>query len=185
VTMGLGLMNRAMPGASPRLLGWSLVFSMALLVAARRWLIRVEVDGVSMQPALRDGDRVLALRLGTHFVERGSVVVARPPSPWAELAERSTNCGRPGTGWVIKRVAGRPGDPTPQVTLPGAQGPDGVIAKGPVPRGHYYLLGDAQACEDSRVWGYVPADRIVGPVIMALGHGSRRDHATKRREDSA
>lgn len=94
-------------------------------------------------------------------------MVALMPSPWRErvLAKRIDDCGRPTTEFVVKRLAAVAGELTPQVTLPDASEGAFALLQGPVPQGYVYLLGDALACEDSRLWGYVPADHVIALVV--------------------
>ncbi len=148
------------------------------LVAARRFVLLVEVQGDSMLPTMSDGDRALAVRTGSRLVRKGTVVVARSPGSSDSSSEDPfDDCGRPTTPWVIKRVAALPGDPAPSVTLPYATAPDPHAALAPIPAGHYYLLGDAAACIDSRIWGPLPADQILGPVLI---HWRRSLEPSKR-----
>jgi signal peptidase I len=90
------------------------------------------VDGLSMAPTLHDGDRVLVRR--TRKVRRRDIVLIAMPA-----------------GWILKRVAGLPGDAG-------------------VPPDAYYVLGDnADASIDSREFGCVPAAWIYGVVVRRLG----------------
>lgn len=114
----------------------------------RRWVL-VKVEGVSMEPALRDGQEVLAKR--TRRITAGDIVVVAAPDPqlgWAELK-------RAKAPWWVKRIAAGPGEP-----MPGSGEP--------VPPGHYFLLGDNPAGEDSRRHGPCPANLIVGSVIRSF-----------------
>lgn len=125
----------------------------------------------------RFSDRVVANRLAYRFgdPERGQIVVFTTP----EAAER---CG-PGLGGSIfvKRIIGLPGE---RVSVK-----DGVIhingdrlaepyveparrghVDGSWPRigpGHYFVLGDnrVHSC-DSRTWGTVSRDDLIGPVML-------------------
>jgi signal peptidase I len=125
----------------------------------RRWVL-VKVEGVSMVPALRDGEEVLAKR--TRRIKTGDIVVAAAPDPqlgWAEarrapsakLASRKSAS----SPWWVKRVAAGPGEP-----MPGSGEP--------VPPGHYFLLSDNPAGEDSRRHGPCPGNLIVGSVIRSF-----------------
>ncbi|WP_051703893.1 S24/S26 family peptidase [Glycomyces sp. NRRL B-16210] len=111
----------------------------------RRWVL-VKVEGVSMEPALRDGAEVLAKR--TRRVAVGDVVVVAAPDPdlgWAE--ERALRAP-----WWVKRIAAGPGEP-----MPGSGGA--------VPPDHYFLLGDNPAGEDSRRHGPCPAALVLGVMV--------------------
>nr|WP_277605539.1 S26 family signal peptidase [Glycomyces sp. L485] len=107
----------------------------------------VNVDGESMEPALRDGDEVLAKR--TRRIEVGQIVVVAAPDPllgWAEPPKK-------GRGpWWVKRVAAVAGEPMP--------GSDETV-----PPGHYFLLSDNPVGEDSRRHGVCPARMIAGVMV--------------------
>jgi signal peptidase I len=114
----------------------------------RRWVL-VKVEGVSMVPALRDGEEVLAKR--TRRIKTGDIVVAAAPDPQLGWAEAK----RAAAPWWVKRIAAGPGEP-----MPGSGEP--------VPPGHYFLLSDNPAGEDSRRHGPCPANLIVGSVIRSF-----------------
>jgi signal peptidase I len=121
--------------------------SLGLLVAgcaaaARAGLLIVTVRGDSMAPAFHHGDRVLAIRRRVGRVRQGAVVVAHLPE--TVVPERR----------LLKRVA----------ALPGEIGPDGVI----VPPQHVFLVGDGKGSVDSRDFGPVAADSLIGTVVMRL-----------------
>ncbi|MEY9933060.1 signal peptidase I [Catenulispora sp. GP43] len=128
--------------------------AIAALAKARRHVV-VTVEGTSMAPTYRPGDRLLVRRCGLDGVERGqAVVVLRPDlvTGW-KVADRAG--GMPGDSpWFVKRVTALPGDPIPD---------------GSVPPDHLYLLGDNPASEDSRRWGCCPGERVVGVVVRELG----------------
>ncbi|RRS00354.1 S24/S26 family peptidase [Glycomyces terrestris] len=114
----------------------------------RRWLL-VTVEGDSMEPALKDGDEVLAKR--TRRIAAGDVVVAAAPDPrlgWAEAR-------RAKAPWWVKRVAAGPGEP-----MPGSGDP--------VPPGHYFLLSDNPAGSDSRRHGPCPEKMIFGTMVRGF-----------------
>ncbi|MFC3491405.1 S24/S26 family peptidase [Glycomyces rhizosphaerae] len=114
----------------------------------RRWVL-VKVEGVSMEPALREGQEVLAKR--TRRIAAGDIVVVAAPDSqlgWADLK-------RAKAPWWVKRIAAGPGEP-----MPGSGEP--------VPPGHYFLLSDNPAGEDSRRHGPCPANLIVGSVIRSF-----------------
>jgi signal peptidase I len=125
------------------------------------------VEGLSMVPTLDDQDRLivnkLLYRLGDPRV--GDIVMLKYPED-------------PGTAFV-KRVVAGPGDEIKsengRVFRNGVPIPDDFIAEeyrshdtwGPevVPRGYYFVMGDHRNnSSDSRVWGCVPKDYIMGKV---------------------
>jgi len=140
-------------------LGW--------LLAQRRRLVAVDVVGESMVPALAPGTRVLVRRRSLAGIRVGDVVVVEQPAGrdhrWAPTAGRIAD-----RRWMIKRVAALPGDPVPAEVADAV----GAAAGARVPAGCLVLLGDnPSASSDSREFGFVPADRLLGvaplPVIKA------------------
>lgn len=117
---------------------------------AVRWLWQVRldryvVDGWSMWPALRPGDRLLILRgaYGRRLPRHGDLVLARPVA----LHGRA----------VLKRVAG----------VMRTEG-DGHVSR-------VLLLGDNEgASTDSRQFGAVALADIKGRVLLRYGPESRR-----------
>jgi signal peptidase I len=142
------------------------------LVRLRRGVLRVKVVGWSMQPALGPGDEVLARRVPVESLAVGDIVVlAEPrstsnPRPAGAGGEQPLtrafrdHPARPGAAsgqLIIKRIAGVAGEIVPVIDLE------------PVPDGTVALLGDnLTASVDSRHFGAVPADRILGRVVRHL-----------------
>jgi len=131
------------------------VMAAAVAIAlVRRRLVVITVQGISMLPTYRPGERVLVRRAGLDRVRRGDVVVVREPED-----------DRPaGTGWMIKRLAAVPGDPHPAGDLPaGATEQD-------VPAGLFAVRGDnTGASYDSRYFGFLPASDLLGVVTRRFG----------------
>lgn len=138
-----------------------------------------QVNGQSMDPTFHHAEYVMTDKLSYKFgsPDRGEVVVFEAP-PAANCPEGS-GCD------FIKRVIGVPGD-TVEVrdshvyinnvmltetyladtveTLPGAFTNHGPIV---VPPGNYFVMGDnREHSSDSRAWGPVTLDRIVGKVFF-------------------
>jgi signal peptidase I len=125
------------------------------------------VYGQSMQPNLHTNERLVVEKLGYRFhgPRRGDVIVLHDPSGSSEL--------------LIKRVIGLPGE---RVTIAdGRVFIDGVGLAEPyldqgtqsqarswlVPPLHVFVMGDnRQASRDSRSFGSVPRDQIVGRALF-------------------
>jgi signal peptidase I len=166
-----------------RLVSWCAVVTLgAVGVWLRRRFVVVTVDGQSMEPAYRAGDRVLVRRKPLRDVRRGQVVVVEQPvtfhgstAPigavpvqpgvegivmWRSLGRRVSR--RP---WMIKRAVAVPGDPVPPEL--GHALID--VAGTPVPPDRLIVLGDnAEVSVDSRSWGFVPGDRVLGVALRRV-----------------
>jgi signal peptidase I len=151
------------------------------------------IPSESMVPTLEIGQRVLVNRVGLRFgdPERGDVMVFKPPQgaddnmcgvshPAQQPCPRST-LGKSDTNF-IKRVVGLPGD---RLAVKGGRVYiDGKLQKEPfirpdtqcglcnmpeeivVPDGQYYMMGDNRgASADSREWGPVPKDNMIGKAF--------------------
>ncbi|MGK5554646.1 S26 family signal peptidase [Actinomadura kijaniata] len=123
-----------------------------LALAARRGLLLTTVDGASMEPALRSGDRILVRR--TRRVRRGQIALLHP-------ADRP-----PATTLLLKRAVAVQGDRLPPVWAD----PDVARIGGTeVPRGSVVVLGDNRPTSwDSRHFGHVPREHVVGVMLCRL-----------------
>lgn len=129
----------------------------------------VVVDGESMSPALRDGDRVLMLRRVLWLRRRrGQIVVVRPSGAESGVDDDETR--------FIKRLVGLPGD---RLTTRLEElnewlredharhyDRDGKRTWD-VPSDHIFVRGDAPG-SDSRAWGPIPSSAVEGVVLLAL-----------------
>jgi signal peptidase I len=124
------------------LVALALLAGAAVTAARRARLEPMLVEGSSMLPTLRPGQRIAVAPL-RRPPARGALVVLRRPADGLE---------------VVKRVAGLPGERARlhgglEVTL----GPD-----------EYFVLGDNPAAStDGRAFGPVPAGALVGRVRFA------------------
>ena len=129
----------------------------------------VTFEGVSMQPGIRDGDRLTLVRFdrGAEFeVRRGDIILF-------------LHRGDPEKAY-LKRLVGLPGETVElrdgRVLIDGAELPEPYVdpklntmrdSSPPVfvsPR-HYYVLGDNRDnSADSRAWGLVPEWHVLGKV---------------------
>ena len=169
-------MTRAVPAAAILLTGGLLTAGVVLL---RRALLVTTVDGFSMEPTLRSGDRLLVRR--TRHPRVGQVVVFRYPDFLKAKAPADKRSGL----YLVKRVVAGPGDQLP----PDWGWPDlRDIGGQTVPPGSYVVLGDnREASFDSRIEGYVTRERLVGVMIRPMavpagqaGQARDPDSATTR-----
>jgi signal peptidase I len=156
--------------------------SLAFLVRAAVQLYSIPT--ASMAPTLTPGDQIVVTRYYRGNPERGHVVVFQ---------------SQDGRELLVKRVIGVPGDlvdsrlgrvrigghtlPEPYVLRPASTG---AIEAQLVPAHSYYVLGDNRDDSiDSRSWGAVPQERIVGRARLVLWSSAplgRAANATAARE---
>lgn len=154
-----------------------LLTALAAAVTVRRCLIVVTVFGQSLSPALRHGDRVLALRAaGGRRLRRGDVVLIHPRRGRSSGSPEAA--AGPDARPFVKRVAGLPGDTL--VTEIGELEPHERARQLPfhdvsgrrtwhVPPGHVFVRGDLPlGGNDSLTWGPVPFEALLGRVVMKL-----------------
>ena len=155
------------------------------------WLIlgAFEVHSVSMEPNLHEGQRVLVLKDNnlwpTWIVGRAEAAPMHGTSPFAprrgqvvvfyDSADRSMPA-------LIKRVIGTPGDTIEfrdgavlvngqQISEPYVNGQRTTCGRtcGPITLGpnEYFFMGDNRSnSRDSRSFGPIPVDQIVGQVVV-------------------
>ncbi len=163
-------------------------------VAEARW-----IPSDSMLPTLERGDRLVVEKITYRFDQprRGDVIVFIPPP--------SANFDR---GAYIKRVIGLPGEQLmiqdgivyvnqtplnePYIAEPPAYdcpGPESQFCSEvqgqtfTIPTNSYFVMGDNRNdSQDSHVWGFLPADNIIGHTVFRfwpldrLRHFSRLDY---------
>ena len=145
-----------------------LAIAVVLAGVARAAVHIYSIPSRSMAPTLDAGDQIVVTRYLRSEPERGDVIVFRSPRGGDEL--------------MVKRVVAVPGDlvdsrlgrvrigghtlPEPYVMRPAATG---AIESQIVPAERYFVLGDNRDDSiDSRSWGYVPREAIVGRARMIL-----------------
>ena len=148
---------------------WVLVSAVLLAVLMRTFLIAAfYIPSESMEPVLEVGDRLLVSKLSYRIgdPDPGDVVVFRTPpamqpAQTAELIKRVVAVG----GQTVGADNGRlivDGVPVDEEYLP-----DDAYTRdfGPlsVPDGYVFVMGDNRgSSQDSRVFGAIPEDEIVG-----------------------
>lgn len=160
-----------------RLIAEPIAIAIVLAVAVRSLIDIYSIPSDSMQPALQSGDHILVTpyRFGAGPL-RGQVVVFRSPRNPAEF--------------VVKRIVAVPGDLVATtsrgqlmigdriIAEPYLRDPlaSGSIAPQIVPGDCYFVMGDNRRDSlDSRNWGVLPRDLIVGRarlVLWSSGGGS-------------
>lgn len=143
-----------------------IVLLIALYVLLGHVFLLTQVSGNNMFPAVKDGDVLFAYRLQSDYAKNDVVVVE---------VDGKRHVGR---------IIGREGDvimmdESGSLLLNGTtQGGeimyptyarDGISYPYVVPDGHIFILGDYRTqTEDSRDFGPIPSDSIVGKVITVL-----------------
>ena len=145
----------------------TIALTLIIFLVIRFAIQSYRVEGVSMQPGLHDNEYVLVNKIAYlfHAPERGDVIVFHFPLDTSKD--------------FIKRVIGLPGD---TITVDSTSvRVDGVLLNEPyiseranpqgqrwaVPLNSYFVMGDNRpASDDSRDWGYVPRDDVVGKAVI-------------------
>lgn len=150
------------------------------------------VSGASMEPTFDNWDYLITDRLSYRLEapQRGDVVVfCLPGTGECSFFERLLNREFTAPRTLIKRVIGLPGETVSvennTVRIVNAEHPDGFILDEPylseanmggptgthitLQDGEYFVMGDnRRVSSDSRVWGTLPQEDIVGHVLLRL-----------------
>jgi signal peptidase I len=185
----LGRVAPGLPRGVRVVLDWVITIGGAILIvlALKAWVVNpYRIPSSSMEPTLhcarpapgceaRFSDRVLANRFIYRFrkPKRGEIIVFKTPP------EAKQRCGAGGT--FVKRLIGLPGETVSErdgiVYINGQQLEEPYIQPArrdhesprewQVPKGDYFFMGDnrSQSC-DSRVWGPVPRQNLIGEVFF-------------------
>jgi signal peptidase I len=168
------------------LLEWAAVLGVALIVAflVRTYVIQTYfIPSISMEPTLEVGDHILVLKAAYTFTSPaiGDVIVFKAPT------QEHDACQDPEVQDLVKRIVALPGDDIRSV---GATiYVNGKVLSQPwkhtealgmaihnqrIAANHYFVMGDnrPESC-DSRVWGTVPRDDIIGKAVLIFWPLSR------------
>lgn len=148
------------------LAGKCLALALALWLMLSKVFWITQVSGNGMYPAVEDGDLVLAYRLQDRY-DKNDVVLYR----WEGQTRVGRVLGREGdvilldgSGSVLLNGTAQGGE----ILFPTYAG-EGLEYPFVVPEDSFYLLGDYRtACTDSRDYGAIPAQNILGKVITLL-----------------
>lgn len=154
-----------------------LLLGVVLAVAARGAVRFYSIPSGSMEPTLRAGDHILVTPYHSALPQRGDVVVFHAPADRREQ--------------LVKRIVAVPGDlietrdgrlaicghtvAEPYVLR---QGCTNAVPPQIVPADSYYVLGDNRTDSfDSRAWGILPRQLIVGRARLVLWSSAGRTMA--------
>ncbi len=133
------------------------------------------VSGASMQETFHNGEYLIVDQVSYHLhaPERGDVVIFRYPKDPSK--------------YFIKRIIGVPGDTITiedsTVTISNEENPDGYVLNEPYIKSmrpgvtiteelgerEYFVMGDNRdESSDSRVWGVLQEERIIGKAFLRL-----------------
>jgi signal peptidase I len=146
----------------------TLALTLIIFIVIRFAIQSYRVEGTSMQPGLQSDEYVLVNKTAYlfHIPDRGDIIVFHDPLDTSKD--------------YIKRVIGLPGDTISYTSTtvevngvvlnePYISEKANPLAKSPfvVPANDYFVLGDNRPIsDDSRDWGFVPKDYIVGKAVM-------------------
>lgn len=137
---------------SRRVLDGVLLAVLATVLVLRATITTAVVDGPSMKPTLQPGEYLFVDKLYSE-PKPGDLVLVRD---WLDNHA------------IVKRVYRTEGQLVDWRNTPTYLSADKRIQPYYVPTGHVYLLGDnSRESEDSRYFGPVPVELIVGKVVLA------------------
>lgn len=171
-------------------LEWSetIIFAFFTVIILFTFIVRqANVDGESMLPTLRDGEKLIVHHL-FYTPEKGDIVIVDAQYGYVYtdgVLKQNVGLGKP----IVKRVIGAPGDTIDIDFEAGTVSVNGEVLvenyiKDPtqrdegghqypvvVPNGCYFVMGDNRMNSlDSRsgAVGFIPEDEIMGKVVFRL-----------------
>jgi signal peptidase I len=182
-------LTERLPAPWPTVIDWvvTIVVAVGAVLAIKAWVVNpYRIPSSSMEPTLhcaapgagclaKFSDRVLANRFIYHFrsPHRGEIVVFKTP-PAAERCENGA-----GGETFVKRIIGLPGDTIREragtIFVNGKRLSESYVQPAErdqrsglwhVAASMYFMMGDNRASScDSRDWGAVPRENLIGPVF--------------------
>jgi len=179
VRLGSGPASPASDGTGKALAvlqeGLQTLFLALIVFALLRLVVQnYRIEGPSMQPNLREGQFLIVNRLAyrTGVIQRGDIVVFEyPAAPQRDLIKRVI--GLPGEQLEIVRgrvwINGQPIEES-YVSEPGIYSQAATT----IPPDHVFVMGDNRNnSNDSRRWGPLPTQNIVGKAVFCYWPPSR------------
>lgn len=150
------------------------IFAAALSLVIITFVVQAfYIPSGSMEPTLQIGDRILVGKFSYRFgpIGRGDIIVFHYPlGPTRDFVKRVV--GLPGETVELREglvlIDGKPLSELYPTVLPGGdRACTSTYAPKKVPRGQYFVLGDNRCnSEDSRFFGFVPAENVVGKALL-------------------
>lgn len=152
-----------------RLILEPIVLAIVLATIVRTAFFRIyAIPSPSMTPTLEVGDHIVVTPFGDDVPARGDVVVFRSPLAEDELMVKRVVAV---AGDLVESRSGRIAIGGRTIAEPYLRdaAASGSVAPQIVPAGCYFVMGDNRANSyDSRSWGVLPAERVVGRVRFVL-----------------
>src|SRR5438093_5725561 len=169
------------PMSTARTVAQPILVALALPLGVRTAIRIYSIPTASMSPTLQVGDHIIVTPYHGGSPQRGDVVVFHSPASAGDL--------------LVKRIVALPGDlvethggrlfiaghtaAEPYVIAPATTG---TIASQIIPPGCFFVLGDNRANSfDSRQWGVLPRDLVIGRarfVLWSSGSGTMPPQAS-------
>lgn len=181
------------PRASGQGFAWYVLLALGLALFIRFFIAApYVVSGASMENTFQNWDYLITDRISYQLEgpERGDVIVfCLPNTGECSLVKRLMNHEWAAPRTLIKRVIGLPGETVSvegsSVSITNAAHPDGFELDEPyltsehrggpsgitttLGEGEYFVMGDnRRVSSDSRVWGILPQENIIGRVLVRL-----------------
>jgi signal peptidase I len=158
------------------------IIALVVVVPIRTWIAQpFVVNGSSMDETFKDGEYLIVDELSYRFnePERGEVLIFKYPQDPSK--------------YFIKRLIGLPGETVvvknDKVTIVNAEHPEGIALNEPYIHSRtfgnvsvtlgpdeYFVMGDNRiVSSDSRVWGPLPKEDVIGRPLVRLLPFSRID----------